>query len=100
MRGGGKFSIWNLQKKLIPEKQGGINAIWPIKMKNKNKLGSGENFKNIVFAKGGPRFPIANALQSFSSPSKKGSHARCPPRNDNLGMKGWSQVCGRKRKKK
>ena len=30
-KGGGKFSIWNLKKKLIPEKQGGekgVNAIW------------------------------------------------------------------------
>ena len=31
MRGGGKFSMWTLQKKLIPEKHGGeigVNAIW------------------------------------------------------------------------
>ena len=34
----------------------------------------------------GPRIPIAHALCSLSAPPKKGSHAFCPPINDDLGV--------------
>ena len=46
--------------------------------------------KNIAFTTGGPRFPISHALRFVSPPHKKGSHAFCPPRNDNLGGEGGS----------